>query len=72
MTMKRAEIKGPYNQRSVRARIEAFFLDNVGKVATREQIIQVATDLRTGRVPENWHQRLSELRTDYGYTILSR
>jgi len=25
----------------------------------------------TGRVPENWHQRLSELRTDEGYTILS-
>ena len=58
-------------QRSVRARIEAFFLDNLGKVATREQIIEVATDPTTGRVPENWHQRLSELRTDYGYTILS-
>lgn len=66
-----AEVKGPYLQRSVRARIEAFFLDNIGKVATRGQIIEVATDPRTGRTPENWHQRLSELRTDYGYTILT-
>ena len=66
-----AVIKGPYTQKSVRARIEAFFLDNIGKVATREQTIQVVTDPKTGRQPENWHQRLSELRTDYGYTILS-
>ena len=66
-----ATIKGPYLQRSIRARLEAFFLDNLGKVATREQLLQVATDPRTGREPENWHQRLSELRTDHGYTILS-
>ena len=66
-----AVVKGPYTQRSARARIEAFFLDNIGKVATREQIIEAATDPRTGRRPENWHQRLSELRTDFGYTILS-
>ena len=71
MNHRDAVIKGPYNQRSVRARIEAFFLDNIGKVATREQIIAVATDPETGRQPENWHQRLSELRTDRGYTILS-
>ncbi len=71
MEDRNATIKGPYNQRSVRARIEAFFLDNLGKVATREQLIVVATDPRTGKVPENWHQRLSELRTDKGYTILS-
>ena len=71
MTERDAIIKGPYNQRSVRARIEAFFLDNLGKVATREQILEVATDPQTGRQPENWHQRLSELRTDSGYTILS-
>jgi len=64
-------VKGPYNQRSIRARIEALFLDNIGKVITREQIIEVSIDPRTKRVPENWHQRLSELRTDYGYTILS-
>ena len=64
-------IKGPYTQTSIRARIEAFFLDNLGKVATREQLIEVATDPETGRIPENWHQRLSELRTEKGYTILS-
>lgn len=69
---KYAEIKGPYLQKSIRKRIEAFFLDNIGKAATREQIIEVATDPETGRAPENWHQRLSELRTDEGYTILSR
>jgi hypothetical protein len=66
-----AEIKGPYVQRSIRERIEAFFLDNIGKIVTREQIIEVARDPQTGREPENWHQRLSELRTDHGYTILS-
>ena len=71
MSDRDAIIKGPYTQRSVRARIEAFFLDNIGKVATREQIIAVAADPVTGRQPENWHQRLSELRTDRGYTILS-
>ena len=71
MEDRNAQIQGPYMQRSIRARIEAFFLDNLGKVATREQLIEVATDPRTGRVPENWHQRLSELRTDFGYTILS-
>ncbi len=71
MASRDAVIKGPYHQRSIRARIEAFFLDNLGKVATREQILQVATDPVTGRQPENWHQRLSELRTDMGYTILS-
>lgn len=46
-------------------------MDNLGKIATREQLIEVSIDPRTGRVPENWHQRLSELRTDKGYTILS-
>lgn len=66
-----AVILGTYRQKSIRARIEAFFLDNLGKVATREQLIEVATDPVTGRVPENWHQRLSELRTDKGYTVLS-
>ena len=71
MNERDATIKGPYLQASIRARIEAFFLGNLGKVVTREQLVQVATDPKTGRVPENWHQRLSELRTDYGYTILS-
>jgi len=63
--------RGGYSGKSVRERIRAFFLDNIGKVVTREQIIEVARDPQTGRVPENWHQRLSELRTDEGYTILS-
>lgn len=68
---KYAILKGPYNQKSVRERILALFLDNVGKVVTREHIVEVAKDPKTGRQPENWHQRLSELRTDYGYTVLS-
>ncbi len=63
---------GPYRFRSVSARIEAFFLDNLGKVVTRQQIIEAATDPISGVEPENWHQRLSELRTDKGYTILSQ
>ena len=63
--------KGPYRQKSVKQRIEALFLDNLGKVLTREQIMEAATDPDSGRQPENWHQRLSELRTDDGYTILS-
>ncbi len=37
----------------------------------REQIIEAARDPITQKDPENWHQRLSELRTDEGYTILS-
>ncbi|HCT8042089.1 hypothetical protein R4J70_08075 [Pseudomonas aeruginosa] len=61
-----------YTQRSVSARIEALFLNNIGLVVTREQIIKAATDPVTGKEPENWHQRLSELRTDKGYTILSK
>jgi hypothetical protein len=65
------EVKGPYLQKTVKKRIEALFLDNIAKVLTREQIIEAATDPTTGKAPENWHQRLSELRTDDGYTILS-
>lgn len=67
--LRKAEIRKNYEQKSIRERLEAFFLDNIGRVATREQILKVATDPKTGRVPENWHQRLSELRTDRGYTI---
>jgi len=63
--------KGKYKQKSIKQRIEALFLDNIGKLITREQILEVATDPTTGKQPENWHQRLSELRTDDGYTILS-
>ncbi len=65
------EVKGPYQQKTIRERIKALFLDNIGKTVTREQILEVSKDPKTGRVPENWHQRLSELRTDEGYTILS-
>ncbi len=65
------EVKGPYLQKSVKKRIEALFLDNIGKVVTREQILAAARDPESGIEPENWHQRLSELRTDDGYTILS-
>src|SRR5437016_5528423 len=60
-----------YDQKSIIKRIEALFLDNLGHVVTRAQIINVARDPTTGKVPENWHQRLSELRTNMGYTILS-
>jgi hypothetical protein len=64
-------VKGPYSQGSVKRRIEALFLDNVGKILTREQILEAARDPVSRKEPENWHQRLSELRTDDGYTILS-
>ena len=71
MEREHAVIHGVYNPPTVRKRIEAFFLDNIGKIATREQIMEVARDPKTGKSPENWHQRLSELRTDSGYTILT-
>jgi len=70
---KYGQVKGPYTQTSARGRIEALFLDNVGKVITAEQIRQVVgKNRRTGEDYENWHQRLSELRTDSGYTILTK
>lgn len=65
------KVKKKYGQASIKQRIEALFLDNIGKIITREQILQVAINPITGKQPENWHQRLSELRTDDGYTILS-
>jgi hypothetical protein len=65
------KFKGPYRQKSVKKRIEALFLDNLGKVVDREMILRAARNPKTGKEPENWHQRLSELRTDDGYTILS-
>lgn len=65
-------VVGKCTQRTMRDRIEAFFLDNVGRIASREQIIKVATDPRTGKVPENWHQCVSELRTNKGCTILTQ
>ena len=60
-----------YLQKSVRQRVEALFLNNVGLIVTRDQIRDAARNPKTGVDPENWHQRLSELRTDHGYTILS-
>lgn len=56
---------------NVRGRIRDFLIKNVGKVVTREQIQRAARDPETGKEPENWHQRLSELRVDEGYDILS-
>ena len=70
-TKKYSDDTSEYTQTSVRRRIEALFLNNIGLVVTRQQIIRAATDPDTGQEPENWHQRLSELRTDRGYTILS-
>lgn len=63
--------KGPYRQKSVKKRIEFLFLDNLGKILDRELIQRAARNPKTKKEPENWHQRLSELRTDDGYTILS-
>lgn len=63
--------KSSYKQKTVRQRLAAMFIANVGLVVTREQILSAARDPVTKREPENWHQRLSELRTDLGYTILS-
>jgi len=54
---------------AVRDRIRALFLGKIGKVITRQEIIEASRDPETGQEPENWHQRLSELRTDEGYTI---
>jgi hypothetical protein len=68
----RATIKrGGYKQGSIRDRLLAFFRDNIGKVVAQQQLVEVARDPITGKDPENWHQRLSELRTDLGYTILA-
>ena len=67
----RAVHYGPYLQKSIRERLEAFLLENLGKIATREQLVEVSKDPVSGDAPENWHQRLSELRVDFGYTIQS-
>lgn len=64
--------KPQYTQKSVIKRIEALFLDNIGTVITRERIIEAATNPISNKVPENWHQRVSELRTIHGYTILTK
>lgn len=56
---------------TVKSRILEFLVKNVGQVVTRAQIQEAATDPESGKVPENWHQRLSELRVDSGYDIHS-
>ena len=66
-----ATIKGPYNQRSARARIEAFFLDNVGLIATKEQVMGVSRNQKTGVLPWHWHADFVEFIHDSGYTICS-
>ena len=53
----------------VRDRIRNLFLQRLGEVVTRREILEASKDPKTGEEPENWHQRLSELRTDEGYTI---
>jgi tellurite resistance-related uncharacterized protein len=62
--------KGRYKQTTIKKKLEVMFLDNEGKIITHEQIIEVAKEPVSEKQPENWHQRLSELRTDDGYTIL--
>lgn len=52
--------------------VRALFLRNIGKIVTREQIIQEICSGLGVTDYENWHQRLSELRTDEGYTILAK
>jgi hypothetical protein len=60
-----------YGQRSVKDRIRAYLLDRVGEMVTSEELAEVARDPQTGKRRENWHQRLSELRVNEGYTIES-
>lgn len=55
-----------YATGSVKQRVLAVFTQNIGKVVTGTQLASVVGSA------ENWHQRLSELRVDEGYTILSR
>ena len=69
---KLSNVEKKYEQGSIIKRMEAFFLDNLGLIVTREQLMEVSTDPKTGVTPENWHQRLSELRVNKGYTILSK
>jgi len=58
-----------YEQKSIKKRLEAFFLENIGIVVNDEQLKQVARNPKTGKDHARWHQRISELRVDDGYTI---
>ncbi|HEY8594556.1 MAG TPA: hypothetical protein VIL84_04865 [Devosiaceae bacterium] len=57
--------------KSGRAIVRELFLSSLGTVVTKEEIITAITEGLGVSDYENWHQRLSELRTDEGYTILS-
>jgi hypothetical protein len=70
-TFPQGQFRGPYSGKSVKARILAFLLDNVDHIVVTADLKRAAQNPETGVVPENWHQRLSELRTDDGYTILT-
>jgi hypothetical protein len=63
--------KEPAKQKSGRDIVRGLFLANIGKIVTKEQIIKAICSGLGVDDYENWHQRLSELRTDEGYTILS-
>jgi hypothetical protein len=66
-----AEIKGPYGQKSIKGRLEAFLLDNVGKIATTEQMLEVAKNPITNKYPSRLGARIGDLRMNDGYNILS-
>jgi hypothetical protein len=57
--------------KSGREIVRTLFLDNLGAIVTKEQIIDAICKGVGVSDYENWHQRLSELRTDEGYTIHS-
>ena len=53
MAKRKSARVGNYPQKSILGRIEAFFLDNIGRVVTRAQILEVAKDPHTGVVDAN-------------------
>jgi hypothetical protein len=67
-------MKAPRRQPGTSGRdiVRKLFLDNLGSIVTKEQIIEAIRQGTGVADYENWHQRLSELRTDEGYTILAK
>jgi hypothetical protein len=61
----------PAKLNSGRDIVRALFLKNIGKIVTKERIIDAICSGLGVKDYENWHPRLSELRTDEGYTILA-
>ena len=55
---KYSEDTNAYDQKSVRARIEALFLNNIGLVVTREKILAAAKDPNTGK--ERWPRKFGQ------------